>query len=88
MTARLIELIKERTEELFPSSRKANDAVTQMQAWKDITDIINSEFPENSKTVKQVQCKWKNVRQEVKDDVQRFRRFEKSFKNKIVFKFV
>ncbi len=67
MSDRLAELVKDNKHELFPNSRTINAAATQTRAWEKITKILNKEFPNNIHTVKQIEIKWKNLKQDAKE---------------------
>ncbi|KAI1700831.1 serpentine type 7TM GPCR receptor class ab chemoreceptor domain-containing protein [Ditylenchus destructor] len=75
ITARLLELVDERREDLFPDSRKKNADSIRNQSWETITEIINVEFPDGPRrTAKQVRQKFKDVKQAGKQDLQDKRR--------------
>uniref|UniRef100_A0A914EQJ9 Regulatory protein zeste n=1 Tax=Acrobeloides nanus TaxID=290746 RepID=A0A914EQJ9_9BILA len=63
----MAEMVKDKKDFLFPNSRDKNAASRQSQAWKDITDELNKEFPLYKHTQKQVETKWKNAKQNAKE---------------------
>ena len=70
MCKRLVELIRDLEEVLFPNSRKANAESERIAAWRSIRDTLNREFPEIKCTEKQIQTKWKNLKMGAKEDAQ------------------
>ncbi|KAI1709593.1 myb/SANT-like DNA-binding domain-containing protein [Ditylenchus destructor] len=76
ITTRLLELVDERREDLFPDSRKKNADSIRNQTWETITEIINVEFPDGPRrTAKQVRNKFKDVKQTGKQDLQEKRKY-------------
>lgn len=71
MTARMLELISSKQEQLFPGSRQANAAEMQKNAWEEVTNTLNMEFPPGGLTVAQVRTRFKNIRQTGKEDFQK-----------------
>ncbi|KAI1697273.1 myb/SANT-like DNA-binding domain-containing protein [Ditylenchus destructor] len=71
ITTRLLELVDERREHLFPDSRKKNADSIRNKTWETITKVINVEFPDGPRlTAKQVRQKFKDVKQAGKRDLQ------------------
>nr|CAD2150513.1 unnamed protein product [Meloidogyne enterolobii] len=75
MTNRLLELIQANKENLFPGSRNADASKIQKEAWADVTSILNNEFvndvPVGGLKIIQVQTRWKNLRQNGKEEAQK-----------------
>ena len=67
MATRLAELVKDNQDDLFPCSLKKDALKTQHEAWDNVTNILNSENPDNKNSVAQVKTKWKNIKQEAKE---------------------
>ena len=55
MCKRLVELVAEHQEDLFPNSRRMDSAKSQSTAWNLITDTLNTEFPEKEQHSKKEQ---------------------------------
>ncbi len=67
MQARLVELITDNFISLFPNSREKHADANRDKTWKSIEKDMNSEFPANSTTVKQLADKWKKLKATAKD---------------------
>jgi len=80
MTNRLLELIQANKENLFPGSRNADASKIQKEAWADVTSILNNEFvtdvPVGGLKIVQVQTRWKNLRQNGKEEAQKNKKFD------------
>ncbi|KAI1705929.1 myb/SANT-like DNA-binding domain-containing protein [Ditylenchus destructor] len=76
-TERLIDLIEEQKEDLFPNSRKLDSSKHSAQAWQDVCDKLNIEYPDGPrKTVDQLRKKYKNIKQRAKQDHQERKRHQ------------
>lgn len=65
MCQRLVELVKDRNEDLFPTR-----TASQARTWKELANAFNVEFPEAVKTTEQLKIKWKNLKQKAKPEAQ------------------
>jgi hypothetical protein len=68
MSNYLVEVLTQNSEEFFPKSREAHYARRAQDAWKDLTNNLNSSFG-TSVTEKQVRDKWHNIRKQKKPTV-------------------
>lgn len=64
---RLIELVQENENSLFPNSFSRPNRKTSRKAWAAIAHTFNSEFPTDAKTPEQIRIKWKNMRQKARE---------------------
>ena len=69
MSARLVELVTENYRRLYPTSDVADGNKLSNRTWELITQQLNSENPNNFKTVSQVQQKWNNIKRQTKSKV-------------------
>jgi len=67
MQARLVELITDNFISLFPNSREKNADANRDKTWNIVEMEMNSEFPANPTTVKQLGDKWKKLKAAAKE---------------------
>lgn len=71
MSEFLVELIKDSKEELFPNTKQKGARATQQRAWEAVRDDFINQYPHSGITLKQIQEKWKNVKQTAKEKNQK-----------------
>jgi hypothetical protein len=66
MTLKLVELVKDKKDALYPPSTKKEFTKTSNAAWVELCDIMTIAFPSNPKDVKQWRKKIDNLKVEAK----------------------
>jgi hypothetical protein len=64
---RLVELVRENEDKLFPNSFNKWNRNVSRRTWNTIASIFNVEFPDEIKTAEQIRVKWKNMRQKARE---------------------
>jgi len=75
MSRRLVELVRDNADSLFPNSRRPNAETERVKAWRLITETLNNEFTESRLSEKQVQDKWRNLKISAKEDAQTAKKY-------------
>lgn len=66
MKSRLIELVGENKERLFPNSRTHNANSMQKETWDMISNVLSQEYPANKVNTQQVRDCFKNLKKDGK----------------------
>ena len=68
MKSRLIELVGENKDRLFPNSRTHNANTMQKETWDMISSVLSQEYPANKVHTQQVRDCFKNLKKDGKSE--------------------